>query len=405
MDRLANNLSAISVMEKSPEIFICYRESDTAGYAELLYAGLTQEFGPEHVFLDTRSIHDDEWLTNVKAAIASAKIFLPLIGSNWESLASQNQEANNPDSVYLEIREALQHLKESKDLKIRPVLIGTTSMPQGKNLPDDIKKLTMFPACRISREAREDGIKTLISVVKRDLRNPILRYEGGAVTSIVLGSVAAALASLFLGLAYLKANANSEWWRVIVSGLLGLLAGLALSVAINLGMKLGRQRWLTTSVGAIAGGAMGGVLAIAIVGMPFFVATANSGDFQQLADSEPVHPILIIGAVVVSSCCMSLGLISPRQRSDWLNAGLSLIVVVCGVLVMLILLIKQQMPYLQSLEPLRLDSSTSTGVIVFGSVLGAMAGLQVIAMLKVFEMIPRVRDLFDPSSSKVEIKQ
>src|SRR4051812_4824895 len=120
-------------MEKPPEIFICYRENDTGGYAELLYERLSQQFGAEHVFRDAITLADGDYFPErVKDAIDSAKIFLPVIGSNWESLARKKHEAGETDYVYFEIKAALERQKNSKDFKFLPVLIGTTRMPHDK---------------------------------------------------------------------------------------------------------------------------------------------------------------------------------------------------------------------------------------------------------------------------------
>lgn len=163
----------------SPEIFISYRRGDASGFANPLYQKLASHFGPEHVFRDVRNIEAGElFVDRFNDGVNSCKVFLPIIGTNWLTLAQKKKAEGLPDYVQLEIARALTRLQQSKDpLVIVPVLVEGATMPLHRDLPDDLKGIADINAFELVESWWEEGVAKLILQIEKSLENFDIRLD------------------------------------------------------------------------------------------------------------------------------------------------------------------------------------------------------------------------------------
>src|SRR5262245_17105986 len=130
-------------MGDHPEIFISYRCSDAAGHARALHRDLTRRFDEDHLFFDRSSLEGGDLFPEfLKRSVAGCKVLVALIGPGWLEAASPTggRRIDEPgDFVRQEIALALE-----LDKKVIPVLFDDTPMPIPTNLPDSIRRLSLF---------------------------------------------------------------------------------------------------------------------------------------------------------------------------------------------------------------------------------------------------------------------
>lgn len=152
-------------------IFICYRRTDSGPYAGRLRDTLTNRFGADQIFRDLDGIHPGERFAQViDQALTACDVLLAVIGPTWLSMvgADGTRRLDDPkDYVRREIAAAL----ERDDVVVVPVLIGTTAMPLGVELPAVLAGLTERHGLRLSDENWDDQmahlVRTLEPVVQR----------------------------------------------------------------------------------------------------------------------------------------------------------------------------------------------------------------------------------------------
>src|SRR6478609_8227793 len=109
-------------------IFLSYKREDS-DYATLLYAWLTERFGPEQVFWDREDIDPGKDFRKVLTTqVRSAHAFVALIGPNWSP----------SEWIQREIRLAL---KRPKTTTVLPVIVGDAPALNAQPLPSSIRKI------------------------------------------------------------------------------------------------------------------------------------------------------------------------------------------------------------------------------------------------------------------------
>jgi hypothetical protein len=138
----------------SPNIFISYRRSDTAGHARLLFRDLAQYFDAGHIFFDRESIESgDVFPDRLRNGIADAKVMLAVIAADWLNVADADgrRRLEVPgDLVRLELALALGQGK-----RVIPVLIDGTPMPSAATLPEVLKPLATRDAQALGGKSYE----------------------------------------------------------------------------------------------------------------------------------------------------------------------------------------------------------------------------------------------------------
>jgi hypothetical protein len=153
-----------TVATSMARIFICYRRDDDA-YAGRIYDRLSSAFGKEQVFMDTQGISAGEDFENtIQNSITNSDTVLVLIGKNWlktKTALGRIRLSDPNDYVRLEIRTALR-----LSLRIIPVLLSDTKMPDSTQLPADIDQLAKHQAVTISTSTFELDIVTLVEAIR-----------------------------------------------------------------------------------------------------------------------------------------------------------------------------------------------------------------------------------------------
>jgi TIR domain len=135
----------------SSGIFISYRRLDSKADARSICQRLEKAFGKRKVFIDVDSIRPgDNFQSVLKNNLEKCNIMVVVIGPRWlELLRSSSRHTDSErshDYVYLEVASAL----EGK-LPIFPVLVDGATMPEAKDLPDDLKPLAFRQAFSVTR--------------------------------------------------------------------------------------------------------------------------------------------------------------------------------------------------------------------------------------------------------------
>ena len=120
-------------------IFISYRRSDAAGYANNLHYRLRQWFETDDLFYDTEHINPgDSFPKRLADGIAGAKVVLVLIGPDWLNEINHRTTLADTDFVRQEIELALRRMAGSDGLKIIPVLLGIGEPPSWRDLHESL---------------------------------------------------------------------------------------------------------------------------------------------------------------------------------------------------------------------------------------------------------------------------
>jgi TIR domain len=133
-------------------IFISYRRSDAKSDARSICQRLEKAFGKRKVFIDVDSIRPGENFQSVlKNDLEKCNSMVAVIGPRWLELlrpSGPTDSETSPDYVRLEVASALE-----RKLPIFPVLVDGATMPEAKNLPDDLKPLAFQQALSIRHDS------------------------------------------------------------------------------------------------------------------------------------------------------------------------------------------------------------------------------------------------------------
>jgi formylglycine-generating enzyme required for sulfatase activity len=152
----------------SGQIFISYRREESAASAGRLFDRLSNYFSANQIFMDVDSIDlGENFVKTIGETVGSCDVLIAVIGKGW--LTSRDQEGqrrlDNPDDfVRLEIATALK-----RDIRVIPVLVDGASMPQPRDLPDDLKTLVHRNALVLSHDRFRPDSERLVVAVKRVL--------------------------------------------------------------------------------------------------------------------------------------------------------------------------------------------------------------------------------------------
>jgi formylglycine-generating enzyme required for sulfatase activity len=151
----------------SSKIFISYRRTDSAAYAQSIYARLSQEFSEDRVFMDVDTIQAGaDFQKAIEAAISECDVMVALIGKKWidgDGPGTRRLE-DAKDYVRLEISTAL-----DRDVRVIPVLVDGMAMPDEQELPSSIRPITRRNALEISNTRFNYDLERLITAVRRVL--------------------------------------------------------------------------------------------------------------------------------------------------------------------------------------------------------------------------------------------
>lgn len=146
-------------------IFISYRRSDAGPYARLLQIQFGQRLHGTTVFMDLDSIEaGTDFAEAIEAAVSSCHVLIALIGRRWLTTdEGGRRRLDDPDDyVRLEIRTALE-----RQARVIPVLVDGATMPQRRQLPDDLASLARLNALPMSYDRYEYDENRLMTIIQK----------------------------------------------------------------------------------------------------------------------------------------------------------------------------------------------------------------------------------------------
>jgi TIR domain len=160
-------------------IFISYRRQDSKSDARSICQRLEKAFGKRKVFIDVDSIRPGENFQSVlKNDLEKCSMMIVVIGPRWLELLRSSGPADSEtshDYVRLEVASALE-----RKLPIFPVLVDGATMPDAKDLPDDLKPL----AFRQAFSVRHDSFPRDMRGLEEELRRSVSTRATWAVAAI-----------------------------------------------------------------------------------------------------------------------------------------------------------------------------------------------------------------------------
>jgi hypothetical protein len=149
-------------MKRSPMVFISYRRDDTGGDAGHLNDTLNQLLGPNSTFFDLHQIAPGaDFEVELKRALSASKVFLALIGPKWETvgdLSDKPRLRNKRDPVRIELLAAL----KSKKVRVVPILLNRNIVPNKRDLPSVMHRITKLQAFTIRRDRWRADVAALL---------------------------------------------------------------------------------------------------------------------------------------------------------------------------------------------------------------------------------------------------
>ena len=150
-------------------IFISYRRADSAGYAGRLYDRLAAHFGKESIFMDVDTIQAGlDFVDVLENAVQSCDVLVALMGRQWLNITGEDgkRRLDNPqDFVRIELAAAL-----NRGIRVIPVLLDGTSMPNSGQLPNDLELLARRNAVPVTHQSFHNDANRLIEQLELALK-------------------------------------------------------------------------------------------------------------------------------------------------------------------------------------------------------------------------------------------
>lgn len=133
--------------QPKPKIFINYRHGDTKIISHKIATQLKKECGEKNIFIDRDMSPGENLKKRINKELNQCDVLLAMIGRQWDNRDNLSKLNQRDDWVANEIAIALSR----GDVRVVPVLIDRTSMPEVDELPSDIKELTNRLAATYNR--------------------------------------------------------------------------------------------------------------------------------------------------------------------------------------------------------------------------------------------------------------
>lgn len=147
-------------------IFVSYRRDDARQAAGRLADDLAKHFGDASIFRDIEGIElGVDFVEALNRALAACEVMLVLIGPRWLDIrdAKGNRRLDDPrDWIRQEISTALQ-----RGIRVVPVLIDGTPLPDEADLPDDLKPLVRRQALEVADTRWRGDMQRLAETLAR----------------------------------------------------------------------------------------------------------------------------------------------------------------------------------------------------------------------------------------------
>jgi len=147
-------------------IFISYRRQDASDCAGRLYDRLAERFGQARVFMDVDTIElGVDFAEVVTQAVGTCEVLLAVIGPHWLSATGRDgrRRLDDPDDlVRLEVQAAL-----DRNVRVIPVLVGDTEMPQRGELPESLGGLVLRNGLTVRHRNFGHDVAPLVEAIER----------------------------------------------------------------------------------------------------------------------------------------------------------------------------------------------------------------------------------------------
>jgi TIR domain len=330
-----------------PKVFISYRREETSAYAGRLYDSMATEFGDGNVFMDVDLAPGIDFVERITNAVSACHVLIVVMGPRWATLTDEDgavRIADAEDFVRLEVGTALRR----SDVTVIPVLVSGARMPDGDDLPPDVRPLTRRNALELSDGRWRDDVRRLTSRLEELLagttaihpaveprRNGAADAEPqapvsavSAVRIVVEGIMVAAVIGLVAGgLANALPDKLSNPDQVLkrMATWMPVALGIAIWLTVRFGQRsIARNLLLALGIGA--------------------VASALAGVISYYPDQKPSDLAIAVPAYAVLGAGMGglMGLLwVPRRPGTGLAAGIA-----AGVFVGLVVPVGSDVPTL-----------------------------------------------------------
>ena len=290
-----------------PKLFISYRRGETSAYAGRLYDSMAATFGDGNVFMDVDLKPGIDFVDRITSAVSACHVLIVVMGPRWASTTDEDgavRLADPEDFVRLEVGTALKR----SDVTVIPVLVSGAKMPDGDDLPAEVRALTRRNALELSDGRWRYDIDRLITRLEELLggttaihetvalhpqpdtsdaatvTQPTLTRQASPVRILIEGVLVAAVIGLISGgLANALPNNLSDLDQVLKR--VGIWTPVALGIAIWLTVRFGQRGIGRNLVLALALGASAAALSGVIT---FYPEDQAPGDLVVKAPSYAV---------------------------------------------------------------------------------------------------------------------
>jgi len=143
------------------KIFISYRREDSSWSTGRIYDRLVKHFPENQIFIDIDSIGlGEDFVISIENSVNSCDVLLAVIGPTWH--ASISQKSEEIDFVRIEIEAAIKN-----NIRVIPILLENTKMPNPKDLPEGIRAITRRNAFLLNPISFNSEIEKLIASIKK----------------------------------------------------------------------------------------------------------------------------------------------------------------------------------------------------------------------------------------------
>ncbi len=153
------------------KIFISYRHEDAGDAAGRLKDNLSEEFGPDSIFIDVDDIAlGRDFRVVIEETLSQCGVLLAVMGKTWLQNTDQKgrRRLDQPgDFVRLEIGTALK-----RDIPVIPVCVQGAGVPDSDDLPDDLKDFAFRNAFELTHARWHSDVQLLIEKLRSYMGDP-----------------------------------------------------------------------------------------------------------------------------------------------------------------------------------------------------------------------------------------
>lgn len=165
--------------EPSGGIFINYRQCDARGrrrrhaiFVESLSHLLAQHFGGQKVFIDRSTSAGSKYPERLKQQLATCEVLLVVIHTEWFK-DLHDRDKTWKDWVHYEITTVLERRRKTKrgqKAMIIPIILDDAQLPDREKLPEDIRELLLFQTIRLRSGSLPDDLTRLVAELETHVR-------------------------------------------------------------------------------------------------------------------------------------------------------------------------------------------------------------------------------------------